>query len=61
MELLHRLRDAFSPEEVSQQTEKQVRATGDIFECEDCGTTFISKPTQCSKCDHNEFRNHGSC
>ncbi len=61
MEILHRLRDAFSQEEVAQQTEKQVRATGDIFECEECGTTFITKPTQCSNCDHTEFRNLGSC
>lgn len=61
MELLHRLRGAFSSETPSQQTEQQVRATGDIFECEECGTTFISKPSCCSKCNQSDFQNLGSC
>lgn len=61
MEILHQLRDAFSSKEPSQQVEENSSKFGDVFECRECGTTFISNPTQCSKCDNDEFRNHGSC
>ena len=60
MGILHQLQDAFNRESSAQQTDKEVRTASDIFECEECGTTFISKPTRCTQCDQVEFRNLGS-
>ncbi len=61
MKILHRLRDILSSEKLSHDTKQQARATGDIFECEECGTTFISKPSHCPKCNQSKFQNLGSC
>jgi rubrerythrin len=31
----------------------------DLYECEGCGSVFISKPDQCSTCEDDDFSNVG--
>jgi rubrerythrin len=31
----------------------------DLYECEGCGSVFISKPKQCSSCEDDDFSNVG--
>ena len=35
------------------------RAGPDLFECEGCGSVFISKPDECSSCGTDDFANVG--
>ncbi len=31
----------------------------DLYECEGCGSVFISKPDECSTCEDDDFSNVG--
>jgi hypothetical protein len=31
----------------------------DLYECEGCGSVFISKPNECSTCEDDDFSNVG--
>jgi len=31
----------------------------DLYECQGCGEVFISRPTECSNCEDDDFANVG--
>ncbi len=31
----------------------------DLYECEGCGTVFITEPNECSTCEDDDFANVG--
>ncbi len=59
--VLDRLRRMAGSAESSPDEEGTAREDGpDLYECEGCGSVFISKPDQCSSCEDDDFSNVGT-
>lgn len=58
--VLDRLRGMVGSSTADADDENEVRDDGpDLFECEGCGSVFISRPDQCSSCEDDDFTNVG--
>jgi hypothetical protein len=58
--VLDRLKRIVGSTESNPDDESAARDDGpDLYECEGCGSVFISKPEQCSECEDDDFSNVG--
>ncbi len=58
--VLDRLRRMVGSPESNADDDGDARDDGpDLYECEGCGSVFISKPRQCSNCEDDDFSNVG--
>jgi len=59
--VLDRLRRVVGSTEPSPDDDGVAREDGpDLYECEGCGSVFISEPEQCSECEDDDFSNVGN-
>ncbi|WP_158056516.1 hypothetical protein [Halorussus halophilus] len=50
---------ASGPKDTAPDDDEEERKGPDLYECEGCGSVFISKPDECSSCGTDDFTNVG--